>query len=419
MKRTMVAALAVGSLLLAAGCGDSDDAATSKTSSTAKTPTGEPIVLGTIGGYTGNQAASAGLVDDASKVWEKSVNARGGINGHPVKLIVKDDAADPAKALQAAKELVEQDHVMAIVGMHSLVSASWADYVKSKGVPVVGGVPVEAPFLGNADFFPTGTSAPVMILGQFQLMKQADLKRMGVLYCAESPVCATLGGLSAATSTLVPGTSVGTQRKVAATQPDYSAECLALKKDKVDSLFIGSGAPVVVRVTEACAKLGYKPTTVNQTTTSSTQWLKSAAMEGALLTAPNANYTDESNSGVKEFLDAVEAYAPDMKKSDQYSQNVLWPWIAGKLFEKIATAAGIGPKSTPADVLTALYTVKDETLGGLTPPLTFVKDKPTFVSCWFTQKVDGGKFVTQNSGETTCLTPDQAAGLGKILSGGK
>ena len=109
MKRTMVAAVAVGSLLLVAACSSSNKAAKTTTpentpSSTTSAPTGDPIVLGAIGGYTGNQAASNGLVDDASMAWEKSVNARGGINGHPVKLIIKDDGADPAKALQAQRQ---------------------------------------------------------------------------------------------------------------------------------------------------------------------------------------------------------------------------------------------------------------------------------------------------------------------------
>ena len=45
---------------------------------------------------------------------------------------------------------------MAIVGEVSLVDQAWAGYVAAQGVPVVGGVTPEAPFLANPDFFPSG-----------------------------------------------------------------------------------------------------------------------------------------------------------------------------------------------------------------------------------------------------------------------
>ena len=36
--------------------------------------------------------------------------------GHPVKLTIIDDKGDPATGLAAAQKLVQQDHVIAIVG---------------------------------------------------------------------------------------------------------------------------------------------------------------------------------------------------------------------------------------------------------------------------------------------------------------
>ncbi len=63
------------------------------------------------------------MLGDTGKVqqaWASWTNAHGGINGHPVKMIVKDDAPEPVGGAAVAKELVEQDHVMAI-GDYSLV----------------------------------------------------------------------------------------------------------------------------------------------------------------------------------------------------------------------------------------------------------------------------------------------------------
>ncbi len=48
----------------------------------------------------------------------KWTNSHGGINGHPVDVVAEyaDDKADPAVGLAAVKDLVENQHVIAIVG---------------------------------------------------------------------------------------------------------------------------------------------------------------------------------------------------------------------------------------------------------------------------------------------------------------
>ena len=44
------------------------------------------------------------------------INAKGGINGHKLELIVKDTAGSPEKAVSFAKQLIEEDKVVAIIG---------------------------------------------------------------------------------------------------------------------------------------------------------------------------------------------------------------------------------------------------------------------------------------------------------------
>jgi len=47
---------------------------------------------------------------------EERVNKEGGINGHPLKLIIYDNATDSTKHVMALKRLIEQDEVVAIIG---------------------------------------------------------------------------------------------------------------------------------------------------------------------------------------------------------------------------------------------------------------------------------------------------------------
>ena len=47
---------------------------------------------------------------------EKDINAKGGINGRPIKIIVEDDASNPDTALSKANDLVFNQKVVALLG---------------------------------------------------------------------------------------------------------------------------------------------------------------------------------------------------------------------------------------------------------------------------------------------------------------
>lgn len=402
-----VLAAAVG-LVAACSSGGTDSGAPAAPASTL---TGDPIVVGFICSCSGAAAAAAAPARDSISAWEKWTNAHAGVNGHPVKVIIEDDAGDPSTALTATKKLVEQDHVMAIVGQDSLVDATWASYIESTGVPVVGGTPLESTYLTNPDFYASGSSQPVQSVGMIQLVKQKGLHRLGVLYCAEHPLCAQLPQISELGSTLN-GSSVAVQsEKVAATTPNFAAQCLALKNANVDALTIGTTAPVAVRVASQCAQMGYKPADYNYTGGFATSWLKEPNLDGTTLVSPNANFRDPSVPGVKDFLDALATYAPKLPKSDQFTYPSFYPWAGGQLFVAAAKAANLSPTSTAADVKKGLYALKDETLNGIAPPLNFTPGKPALPTCYFTMEIKNGDLASLNNGNYTCLSTEQAHGL--------
>jgi ABC-type branched-subunit amino acid transport system substrate-binding protein len=92
----------------------------------------------TIGGtvpITGPAAlfASVGTGADA---YFKYVNAHGGVNGRKIRYLYLDDAYDPAKTVQLTRQLVEQDHVLAIfnsVGTDNNLAIR--DYLNASKVP--------------------------------------------------------------------------------------------------------------------------------------------------------------------------------------------------------------------------------------------------------------------------------------------
>ena len=117
---------------------------------------GTPIPLGNIGTYSAATSSSQIGAKYSIQAWADWVNAHGGLAGHPVKLYVMDDQGSAAIALTDVKTLINQDHVVAIVGDQSSTDTDWASTVAQAGVPVVGGLSLNIPFVSNADFYPPG-----------------------------------------------------------------------------------------------------------------------------------------------------------------------------------------------------------------------------------------------------------------------
>jgi len=53
---------------------------------------------------------------NTAKMIEEEVNAGGGINGHPLEIIIEDTVGDATRTVTAAKKLITKDEVLAIVG---------------------------------------------------------------------------------------------------------------------------------------------------------------------------------------------------------------------------------------------------------------------------------------------------------------
>jgi len=70
-------------------------------------------------GLTGVQGAAGQRQIKAVELAAEMINAKGGVHGHPLKLIVEDDQTKPEISVTKANKLIDQDQVLAIVGANS------------------------------------------------------------------------------------------------------------------------------------------------------------------------------------------------------------------------------------------------------------------------------------------------------------
>ena len=81
-----------------------------------KEKTDEPIKIGAIFAVTGPASFLGAPESRTVEMLVEKINAGGGLLGRQIKLIVKDSAASPEKAVSFCKQLIEEDKVLAIIG---------------------------------------------------------------------------------------------------------------------------------------------------------------------------------------------------------------------------------------------------------------------------------------------------------------
>jgi branched-chain amino acid transport system substrate-binding protein len=86
------------------------------TSSCAPPPSAEPVKIGALFSVTGPASFLGAPEEKTVQMLVEQINAAGGINGQKLQLVVKDTAGSPEKAVSFAKQLIEEEKVLAIIG---------------------------------------------------------------------------------------------------------------------------------------------------------------------------------------------------------------------------------------------------------------------------------------------------------------
>jgi branched-chain amino acid transport system substrate-binding protein len=75
-----------------------------------------PIKVGAIFAVTGGAANLGAPEQKTAEMFVENYNKAAGVNGQKIQLIVKDSGSTPDKAISLAKQLIEEDKVLAIIG---------------------------------------------------------------------------------------------------------------------------------------------------------------------------------------------------------------------------------------------------------------------------------------------------------------
>lgn len=94
--------------------------------------------VGAVFSLSGPASFIGAPIRDVAVMAVDRINAGGGINGRPLKLIVEDDGGDPSRTILAVQKLIKRDNVAAVIGPNLTPTAmAVAPVMEEEKVPLI------------------------------------------------------------------------------------------------------------------------------------------------------------------------------------------------------------------------------------------------------------------------------------------
>ena len=176
---TGIIAAIISAGLLLSGCAGSKE--------TLKTGDGgEPYKIGAVIDVSGSSSSLGVPEKNTLQMLADKVNTAGGINGHPLELIILDNKSDETEAVLAVKKLINQEKVLAVLGCSSSgPSMSMIDTVQKEKVPMISlaaSSTIVEPVQERQWVFKTAQSDIVTISKLMSYLKEKSLTGVALLY---------------------------------------------------------------------------------------------------------------------------------------------------------------------------------------------------------------------------------------------
>ncbi|MEU1625896.1 ABC transporter substrate-binding protein [Streptomyces sp. NPDC020096] len=365
----------------------------------------EPVVVMTWAPQGTNSTNMPGMPAMA-EAYARMVNAEGGINGRPLKVLTCDEHNDTVRAERCAQQAVSA-HAVAVVGSYSQFGQSSMASLENAGIPYLGGYGVAPEEFTSPLSYPVNGGAPALLAGNGRqlssICSRTALVRPDSAAGDQYPEYLDAGlafrHRARADDIRAPDDATdytgAAQRAIGSGDP---GSCVtAVLGDRTATFFdsfrrLGAGQQV-----RTASVLG----SVKQSLLDSTGGADSP-LEGAYATSW---YPPASDPAWNTMRTAVSTYAFGDNRIDVADPGAETTWIAYTVFTKIARSLGHG-SVTAQSTHDALDHAHDISTGGLTPPLGWryadmlaVRGYPRMVNATVTyQVVKGGQLTAVGKG---------------------
>jgi len=340
-------------------------------------------------------AALWGITGLGAKAWADHINAQGGIHGRKIKIILKDDGYNPAKAMANLRQM--KGEVFAVCGLlgTAIVNAS-KDFFAQNNIPLItayGDIRIwthvspkslKYVFITYPDYQDEGqylTTYAVKNLGSKKIAvfyQNDDFGKMG--FEGVKKGLAATGG-SAKLVSAVP---------VEVTERALSTHALKLKESGADTLVMYVTPTHGAIITKTMAKVGFSPKVLASFPLADAIMYKIAGptWEGTYVGIPGNVDLPGSDPAADRVVDIMVKYNPKLKAS-----TFLALFGATSMMQLAEGLQNAGPDLTPESMIAAMEKIKDWKPENLGARITYGPDRRQGNNAVRLGQARGGKVV--------------------------
>jgi branched-chain amino acid transport system substrate-binding protein len=282
--------------IVAAGCGGGSPSAS------------QEISLGLTAPMTGDYAEYGTVFKNAAELAIEKVNAKGGVNGKKLKLVVGDSKADPKEAANIAQKFVSDSNIMAVIGDFTSTAALAGAPIYQKS-----GLVQLSPTSSHPDFTKQGNYIFRNIASQAvegpaladYVVKDINKKKVAIVYIKND------WGIVAHEFFMKKAKELGAD--IVAVEPylpeqgkDFSAIITKIKEQKPDLIYLGMMYTDGALFAQQVKKADLNVTLAGTGALYSSELLKlgGAAVEGLYLTV--SFYPEDTRPEVQDFVKSYQ-----------------------------------------------------------------------------------------------------------------
>lgn len=332
------------------------------------------IVIGSVLPQTGPPSLIGKAAVIALRVWEKDVNARGGIHGRKIDLRVEEDAYVPQRSVQAVKKLIDVDKVFALLGtsgsshLLAMMPTIEENQIPALNFAAVAGAHFTPP---RKTVFNIGATYCQEIDGVMKhLITSRKLQgaKFAIIYQDDDYGADVKCGYDAALKAMGLNSTIAVAYKRGA--KDLSAEVLAVRRAGATFVLTGGIITETATMLKEIQKNGMNVVRLapHPSHLGPVLALAGSAAEGLLIADYVPPITDTETQGIGRLNALAYKYlsADEVKAMNRYSLTAM---VAAQLLESALTACG--RNLTRACLVQKLEQTKNFTSDGIMAPLTY------------------------------------------------
>jgi branched-chain amino acid transport system substrate-binding protein len=330
--RKLLALAAAALALSAAACSSSSAAESAPAASSAGSP-GSTILVGGTGPINSSELSQPER-EAAEDAAISDINAKGGVNGHPLKLVYCDTESTANGEITCMRQLVS-DKVSAILAPGIIIDQTGEGYrfATAAKIPVIGGQGLSPAEFTTPGIFPMGPGIPGWAYGSVAALLDAGARKIAFFGTVDagSEYIISLSEAALKSAGMQPVQAVAVDQQ---TDPTFAAGAAKVIAGGVDGIVYDSNPADTPKGISALRAAGYKGliSSITAIFTPATLAALGSQANGVLLTSQMAFASDASNKGVAAFLADMTKYQPKAE-IDETSETA---WASVMLFADVA-----------------------------------------------------------------------------------